>query len=67
MRVDETQSLLRAIMARLEEMSADMKGLRTDVAEIKAEVKEIHGRLDHLDLKWMEHDREIWRLKHKQA
>lgn len=69
--MDETQELLRAVISRLEEMGAELKGLRTEVKEFRADTNErlekVEERLDYLAAKWMEHDEEIHKLKRKQA
>jgi hypothetical protein len=38
--MDETQALLRAVITRLEEMGAELKGLRTEVKEFRADTNE---------------------------
>ncbi|HLN65562.1 MAG TPA: hypothetical protein VK464_28895 [Symbiobacteriaceae bacterium] len=104
--MDETKELLKAIMGRLEEMGAELKGLRLevqglgtqveglgtqveglsagqkelrqDVQGLSAELKtfrndanerleKIEERLDHLGVKWLEHDAEILKIKRRQA
>lgn len=69
--MDETQELLRAIISRLEEMGAELKGLRAEVKEFRGDTNErlekVEERLDYLAAKWMEHDEEIHKLKRKQA
>ena len=69
--MDETQELLRAIISSLEEMGADLKGLRVEVKEFRGDTNErlekVEERLDYLAAKWMEHDEEIHKLKRKQA
>lgn len=70
-RLDETRELLRAVISRLEEMGAELKGLRSEVKEFRADTNErlekVEERLDYLAAKWMEHDEEIHKLKRKQA
>jgi hypothetical protein len=69
--MDETQELLKAVISRLEEMSAELKGLRIEVKEFRTDTNErlekVEERLDYLAAKWMEHDEEIHKLKRKQA
>lgn len=64
--------------ADLKGLRADVAQLRTDMAEVKGELVEfrkeaieslerIDERLDHLSVKWMEHDAEIKEIKKRQA
>ena len=72
--VDETQELLKAVLSRLEELTAKVDGMdrRLDgmdrrLDEANQRLGNIEQRLEYYGDKWMEHDHEIWRLKRKQA
>lgn len=43
--MDETQELLRVILGRLEEMSADLKGLRVKVDGLELKVDGLQGEV----------------------
>jgi outer membrane murein-binding lipoprotein Lpp len=97
-KMDETKEILTAIIGRLEEMGADMKGMKAGISELKADVSQLKAdvnqlkadvsqlkadvetlkegqirmeeRLDRIEAnqeyfsaKWLEHDKEILRLK----
>lgn len=68
------KEILNAILYRLDEMDADIKTMKEDVAEIKGRLDRIEKslvkmdtRLEFLGVKWMEHDEKIFELKHIQA
>ena len=46
--MDEASDLLRAIMGRLDEMNAELKGLRVEVKELRVEVNELRAEVTEL-------------------
>jgi chromosome segregation ATPase len=72
--VDETTELLKAVLFRLEELSAKIDGMDKRLGGVENHMEEtnrrlsmIEQRLDYYRDKWMEHDEEIWVLKRRQA
>ena len=80
--MDETQELLRALMNAVKELTAGQDGMRHELARFHGEFtafreetnkalgdlrQELKDGLAHLGERWLEHDRDIYTLKRKQA
>ncbi|MFC4767932.1 hypothetical protein [Effusibacillus consociatus] len=65
------KEILNAILYRLDEMSADIKAIKEEQIFLRKEMNErfdkVDGHLEHLAHKWIETDREVFKLKSKQA